>query len=781
MPTKLRFILLRLLIVACGSTARNDIAKGKGYYSQLVLPLDTPRDISEFYSKAENSLLITFAKTSPSELRPFEDYDPELVKRVVIKDLGPAGTEVKLVLRDRNVRAFLKTFSEPFRLTVDIFEADFSEDKDPTTGLPTSLTSNPKKNLEKDSADKDPSIRQTSSSGEQKTPSIDSDKHQSKRRLLQPTPKIFVSEADLDAAFQSSSEGIGKSWKDYPPYIYRLQTAAHEAQQDKKNIPSLAQALSSTEIMADYAGRLFNFGQESKSMIAYQQVLHRDPTLFDKDALHLWKFAETHLGQGNLTLARGYYEGLIQKHPSSPLADFAKLRILDVSAIRQMQQGRPQDLPGLLTELSTIKPRHNGELSAQIAIRKAYWSSENTEHAENRQHIPALSRPLAGELATAYPTVEGSRTSFLAGTLLLADALKKDKLWARATGPFAADYFKRFSGPTTEPFQTQLKDELYNKLNANIQSKVTEGKLVEAIEDYQTLPASMQSIGKNPTTAWALAEAYRKLGQPEKAIGFYEKAEKIDDKGPAQVKASFWIAYLAETLAADGKNLKLGADKIGRLTQQSRNADRRMEAYWKNLKQAERETLSATYREPFEQTITSSAKLRTPAKIVLDNWTKALSTNASSTSTSKSGTDEILKGYSPSGAAVMLLADLGKRFGELGMAKERREAIGILRKMKPKDFEDDKAAKEIWSKQLTSLAEDYRQANQYLDAGRLFNQVGEGSENWEGRAEALYKGGLLLYRAGRRDEALSSFRQAATDTNNLFYANLAKERLAQIE
>ena len=30
-------------------------------------------------------------------------------------------------------------------------------------------------------------------------------------------------------------------------------------------------------------------------------------------------------------------------------------------------------------------------------------------------------------------------------------------------------------------------------------------------------------------------------------------------------------------------------------------------------------------------------------------------------------------------------------------------------------------------------------------------------------------------------EALSSFRQAATDTNNLFYANLAKERLAQIE
>ena len=54
------------------------------------------------------------------------------------------------------------------------------------------------------------------------------------------------------------------------------------------------------------------------------------------------------------------------------------------------------------------------------------------------------------------------------------------------------------------------------------------------------------------------------------------------------------------------------------------------------------------------------------------------------------------------------------------------------------------------------------------------------SENWEKRAEALYKGGLLLYRSGRREEALKAFEGAANDGNNLLYAELARKRLEQL-
>ena len=115
------------------------------------------------------------------------------------------------------------------------------------------------------------------------------------------------------------------------------------------------------------------------------------------------------------------------------------------------------------------------------------------------------------------------------------------------------------------------------------------------------------------------------------------------------------------------------------------------------------------------------------------------------------------------------------------MTAERRQAIGLMKQMKPSQFEDDKAAKQIWSRELVKLAEDYRSASDYLEAGRLYSLVGSESQNWEGRAEVLYKGGLLLYRAGRRDEALAAFKQAGADGNNLFYANLAKERLSQLE
>ena len=72
-------------------------------------------------------------------------------------------------------------------------------------------------------------------------------------------------------------------------------------------------------------------------------------------------------------------------------------------------------------------------------------------------------------------------------------------------------------------------------------------------------------------------------------------------------------------------------------------------------------------------------------------------------------------------------------------------------------------------------------ANQNLEAGRIYSLVGKESQNWEGRAEALYKGGLLLYKAGRREEAIDAFTKASNDGNNLFYANLARERLGQIQ
>jgi hypothetical protein len=127
-----------------------------------------------------------------------------------------------------------------------------------------------------------------------------------------------------------------------------------------------------------------------------------------------------------------------------------------------------------------------------------------------------------------------------------------------------------------------------------------------------------------------------------------------------------------------------------------------------------------------------------------------------------------------------MLSSLAKKFGELGLKNEREQSIALLRYMKPKDFSDQEAAKKLWAEELTSLANEQREAAKYLDAGRTYAYAGAESENWENRAESLYKGGLLLYRAGRREEAVDAFKKCSEDGNNRYYANLCTERLERI-
>lgn len=757
-------------------------AAAKGLYSQIVLTLGTPRPLQHDYDKAANALIIAFQKTAPSELSALDHYDERLIKRVIVKDLGPAGTEVKLVLRDRKVRAMVHQFQEPFRVAIDIFDVDFAEDRDPVTGLPH-VAANTNKGGPSDGsfallATEDGSSDNTATPFS--TNNGDVSDASSQRRLLQPLPELFVSPEEMASTLNQVADGIGKAWADYPPYIYRLQTAAYEAGMDNRKTPSPAQALTSAQAMADYAGKLFNLGHENRALIAYQQVLHKEPAVFDHDALHLWKFAEIHLGQGNMTLARGYLQALVEKHPASPLAQFAKLRMLDIAAIRMIKQERQSETDGLLPRLTEVTPRHVGELMALTSLRRAYWSKPaNTSVGKV---LPDVTGDLRNELATAYPQVESPKTAFLVASIILQDMTRADTGWQRGTAQFADAYFKRFSGDAAQPYRDDLRRALYTKLNKNLQAKATDGKLIEAIDDYEALPTSMQSVKKEGKTAWALGEAYRKLGQPAKAVDFYVVAAKNTAEGPDRFKAQFWLATTAGEAAESLRAAKGSEAKISSLRSTSRDADRAADATWRRLPDPERKALSVAYKDHFEKGVQSLARLRTPPKIVLSMWSDALGTRATTQTASASSTDnDWQRNFSPSGSAVILLSDLGKRFAELGMADERRQAISLLKTMKPSEFEDDKAAKDIWSKQLIQLADDYREANQYLDAGRLYSLVGTESENWAGRAEALYKGGLLLFRAGRREEAMAAFTQASNDGNNLFYANLAKERLSQLE
>ena len=791
--------IFRAMLVAVGimitvMSAAQGLAAG--IYTQLVLPFTTEREVTQRYDKSAHALVLTFHQTAPNELPALDQYDERLIKRTIIKELGPYGTEVKFILRDRDVRALVSTFKEPFRVAVDIYDADFTEERDPSTGMPvaaeTGGNANPDSSTSNRSESNAVSSEQTEpgkfklvapGSNDTSVSTTAARPNSSERKLLvAPPSQLFATPEQLNAGMRQAQDGTGKAWRDFPPYIYALKTAAYEEGLSRRpKLPTAQpQVLSSAEAMADYAGKLFNMGHEAKALVAYEQVLRRDHSVFDRDALHLWRFAEAQLGQGNLTLADGYFAALVQKHPESPLADFAKLRKLDIAAIRYHEAENVGALSKLLVPLATIKPRQNGELAAQIALRQAWWGAATaTAKGSDAKALPALTGPVHAALVASYPVVESSRTAFLTASLLLSDMLNPNTAWQRSTGQFAEGYFKRFTGSGAEPYKSDLEQKFDAKLNANLQSKIESGKLIEAIDDFESLPKSRQKVKQSTKIAWSLAEAYRKLGQSSKAIDLYAAAAKSSPEGPDRFKSSFWLAVTAGEGAEEAKQNGADPSRISSLAALSRNADKAAEQAWDRLSAEEKAKLTVAYKEPFEQTIKSPAKLRVGPKIVLNNWTDALTTKKS-TQNGGENTDWT-RNFSPSGSAVLMLTDLGKRFGQLGMANERKQAISLLKYMTPKEFADDAAAKKVWASELTSLAEDYRKANQYLDAGRLLAQVGADAENWEGRAEALYKGGLLLYRAGRRAEAIESFKKASEDGNNLFYSNLAKERLSQLQ
>ena len=745
----------------------------KNDFAQIIMPFNSTREYKYSYDQIDNALVIEMKATSPKELEALNHYDEDLVRRVLIKDLGGSGTEVRVVLRDRNVRATVGDFTDPFRISIDLYDHNFKESRDESTGFPLAGDSN--KGAEGIVASQD-----RNSPNENTGHATPTDEKQAAggRRLLQQSSPLFVTPSDMSEAMTKIDSGVGHEWTEFPVYIYRLQSVDSTSDQKKSAGPAIAAAMTSSSAMSDYAAKLYDLGHENRAQIAYQQILHKDPQLFSRDPVALLKFAEVHLGQGNLTLSEVYNSALAERHRSHILSRFAALRGLDIQAIRAIRENRLERLQPLATAAAKISTLGSSELATQVAIRSAFWKSVPPASTGRTAALPVINDDVRKTITSNITKVESQRTAFVAASLLMADLVRPDSIWNPTQGEFAANYFQRYTGKATEPFRDSLKEALQNKLKSVIQVYVQQGKFIEAIQTFESLPKALQSIKKVGSTAWSLAEAYRNLGNKESATQHYEVAADASN-GPDRLRSQFWLAVVSAESASTLKESNGGQTRINSMLKKSADADRAMGSTWEILREDEQKTAYIALKSHLEAAVSSPDRLKTPPKIVLTMWTKGMPSRAT-TSTGTDATDWS-KNFSATSSASRLLTDLGNRFGELGMAKEKRSALQLLRNIKPANMEQDKESRNAWAQQLIGLAEDYRTSNEYLEAGRIYTFVGSESENWEGRAEALYKGGLLLYRSGRREEAVDAFNKAKADGNNLFYANLANERLNQIE
>lgn len=753
-------------------------------YSEMVIVFDSPRKIHFSEDRSDNAILLEFKNTAPHELKAFDRYDETVIRRLLTRDHGPEGTEVKIFLRDKNLKVTVDILNEPFRLSMSIFDPGYQHQSDPKTGLPLAGADqthhsdhSPINPIHPDES------RQTWQSAESSQIPVSQHNLQTdhspeipqtspgQRKLLQPSPRNLLGSMEFSQTIRETPDGRGDFWGEFPYYVYPTQTAAYEGRRKPSGWEKKSDQLSpsNSQRMAEFAYKMYSFGNEKKALIAYQQVLHREPSIFDLDILHLWAFAESHLGHGNLSLADGYFDAIVSKFPDSPLSKLAYIRRLDIQSINFLRNKKPESLEELTKPLTHLDPSASAEISAQKAIRMAYWIPPLPSDFQSA--LPLTSNQIIKELEAHLQNTESKKTSFLSHSIILKQFLHPSSPWTEAGGHMANDWLTRYSDGPSNPFYEKMKEDLKEKLSTVLIKKSADGQFQETVTIWQALPDNIKDVRSDPGVAWAVAEAFRNSNLNENSLPFYKISAQNGVTSPQQFKSMFWLSTLSGRSSEDYKGQNRQYDAF---VNQAKTSDKKSYRIWKNLKPDEKNGLRTTYKNHLEESLNDSLLLTTPALILLESWEAALGENQSLKK------QELVTNYSPGANVVHLLQKLIQRFRKAGKADERRRATRLLKELKPEGFTHDKSAQSIWTKELSSLADEYRTSGEYLKAGRLFTFTAENSVEWNNRAESLYKGGLLLYRAGKREEAITALTKASQDGNNLFYANLAKERLTQL-
>jgi hypothetical protein len=760
-------------------------------YSQIVIPFFSKKDFTYDWIESSNSLIFKFPKVNPQELSPIENYDERLIRRVLVKDLGANGTELHLVLKNRDVKALVETFQDPFRISIDLFDQGFKQQRDPITGLPIDASDREDLTAKTSSSSLEGLTSTSSALGDSqqvnpKTGQVGSDVEKSKRKLLQPLPDAITTDQELKGKIASIPAESGPKWSSFPPYIYRAQLAPFEGKESTTKTTRRLQndALKEAEGMADYAGHLYDLGHEQRALFAYQQVLIKDPSAIESDPLHIWKLAESHLGVGNSIVADGYYAALLERFPNHPLAARASIRRLDIKAIYALENGTfRSESAGLVDALGPIEAQTNAEVQAMAKIRKAWWSDASAKHDSNAL-IPAANDEISQSLKLLVPEVESKKTGFIASAMIAKHLTNPNSVWTKDTAPWLNSFFATYLGASTEPTRSELLESSKSRLRKEIEDRFLGARYIELVNFFDSLPEPMKSIRKDPQAAWYLAESARSVGKSESALGFYENAAKSEDRVES-FKASFWAGAVAGGFAGQ-RNQKSPGQEVPKGRQdfalKSQSFDANAWKIWQQLSSDDKALLSTSMMPIFEEDAASGNKTSTSARILLERWSTELTKNPPKILASNGNNPtETVNASNPAKSTVRLLNDLGKKFAVLNMQRERRQSLELMRFLKPADFEGDKEASKVWSDQMLKLAEERRQANEFLEAGELYTMIGQNSTESENRAEANYKGGLLLLRAGRKQDAVQAFERAKSDPNNLFYSKLASERLQQMD
>ena len=827
LPIKVMFVrsVLGLHLCACPLVLANDDVSNR--FSEIIFAFKEKKSISYFTDNVKNALIISFKKTSAEELTNLDTYDSRLIKRVLVDHFQTGkdeSTRLSLILRDRNIKTTVDIFEDPHRLSIKLFDNDYVAKSPLGSGISSGRNSNliehssshtgtkktvgRKINFFKDVLDVERGFLDFANAGMNvmQGPVHDWGSHSlSVQSSLDPYRLSGhpIHYASLDASRMQQAQRL------YPLYIYPLPHTLFVRQTvPAKQITESAKILS----LAKQALQLFQKRAFRKATLLYQQITIQDKGFVKRHPKHLLVLAESYLGSGSLFLADRYYQMLSDAIPGSSLAFFAHLRQLDVQAIHlydrlslpslpvqspQKRDRRPKsetfsrflkesersDAQGLISEileqLNNLDVPSNNEMQLQVLIRKAYWQAPLEDNL--RTTLPTTSDEVVHDLVSAYKGTSLDETKVLAMAIILWNQLKPGVQWSDNIEFLARKFLRSTNQSSQEGAFHSLQVKIADTVMSQIIFDSNHGQDEKAVAHGKFL-RRLKVNRVSPETNWALGQANRRLGRFSKAHFHYKKSAVEFPSASKQFEALFMSAFVKweEISKLRDRVQTRGSPRIRTLLDQAAPIDIQLATRWPLLKVRNQEEFRLGYKKLLVEAVKKNMELKTASRILLEGYEKGFHEASLVDSLLEDNQAEVKVTYTPSSDAVRHLNLLIRQLAYLALLDERERAIKLIKSINPKKLELDTTAQKIWRTRLIGLAEELRLQGEFLDSGRLYALVAVRSTQPQDNAEAFYKAGLLLQRAGVREEALEAFTKASQDMNNVSYAKLAKKRLDQL-
>lgn len=721
-----------------------------GVYGDVLIPLNSKRPYKFSYDKDKNIVNILLKNTKSEELDSLYFYNETLLRKVVVRDHSEGQFEVLLFLKKRKLEAYIYTAEAPFRIIVSIYDKDYTVDRDPTTNLPSSGLIKEKSSIDK--VDTESFFNRQENM--QKDKLKDKSDSLKRYRFVQPEESVKNNESIL-AIINSVNQGRGLAWDNFPKYIYPLDLSNYFVTNmltSGASVPAVSQQI------AKVALNRFIYGNELQALKAYEQVFAQDPNLFDREPIHLWALAEANFGKGNLLLADSYHQSVIKKFPSFRLTKFSQLRRVDIKAIQTIKKEKFNELKKISLSLEAFD-KTTPEIKAQSAVRASFW---NRRDILDQKSLPFPPEAMVKTIEDTISQLKNAQTKFLAKALLVKDSLSSLALFDEVKQQAVVGFLKEYSKTRSREIIDDIKELFRLKIIETVKKLKNDGLYQELVSLYRLIPSEAKEAREDEQVLWATAYSYRKLNKDTQAVLLYKKTLTKTSDPKLRFKSIFWL-----TLLSKRNNLK--------------NYDSQLLKQWNKLREYASNDLKDLLADGLDIYLASQSRAKTPALMVLSYLRSELSgeeKNNVSAGAAKA-TEEVVDKKTAE-QRVFEVVKLANKFKSIGNVEKAEESILLLKKISPKDFVESTKANSLWKNSLIDLADSFRQKKQFLKAGILYTYVAENVENWDKRAEVLYKGGILLFKGGNRVRSIEAFTAASQDGNNLLYANLAKERLTQM-